>query len=103
MAFIGLKVKLVLYAVFGASMLVALGWFFEILSAERSKILISKQIGSAEEGSYDLNWEDANIRVGYFTTHRMLNRLKRNFTIIEPTLWIYLIGVIIFFQGKQLF
>lgn len=102
-AFIHLKVKLVLYAVLGASVLVSIGWFFEIWSAEKSKRLISNQIGEVEEGKYDMEWEDANIRIGYYVTYRMIYRVKRYFIISEPILWLYLIGVVVFLQGKEYF
>ena len=102
-AFINLKVRLVLYAIFGASILVSLGWFIELWSAERSKRLISYQIGQAEEGRYDNKWEDAHIRIHYFNSNLMFHRLKRYFTVFEPILWLYLIGVIVFLQGKHFF
>lgn len=99
-AFIDLKVTLVVYAVIGASVLVSMGWFFELWAAERSKRLIRRQIGKAEEGFYDERWEDANIRIGYFRSYWRVHRMKSYFVLIEPVLWIYLIGIIIFFQGK---
>lgn len=101
LAFIHLKVKLVLYAVFGASILISIGWFFEIWSSERNKRLISRQIGRVEEGKYDLEWEDANIRIGYYGSYLLFHRLKRYFIIYEPLLWLFVIGVVVFLQGKS--
>ena len=96
--FVGNENKFVSYVVFGASILVTVGWFFEAWSSERGKQLIRRQIGRAEEGKYDVDWEDANLRIGYFMHQRFFHHWKRTFTAIEPIFWIYLVSTFIFVQ-----